>query len=585
MCVTALGAFFFAETAFSTLRDSARPASFSIYRGETRRIKSMDPAKAGDVSSVLAVSKIYEGLLQYSYLDRPYRVVPCLAEELPTVTPDGLCYTFRIRKGIYFQDDPCFESSGGGGREVVAEDFVYSFKRLADLNAASTGYWIFRGRIAGLDDFRAASAGRPADYTREVSGLKAVDRYTLEIRLTQPCPVLIWVLAMSFTCVVPHEAVSRYGDAFGQHPVGTGPYRLESWSQNYRVVYVRNPKWKETGRIERYPASGAPGDAEAGLLADAGKPIPFIDRIEESVIGDASTQWLMFLSNQLQTSDISRDNWDAVLDKNRELRASLSEKGIILSQDPSMNISYLGFNMDDPVVGRNRALRRALNSAIDRNKWCEFLNWRVIPATGLVPPMIRSWNRSESPYPFDLKKARELLAEAGYPDGRDPKTGRRLELTLELGSGETETRETAELLASFMQAIGVVLKPSFNNQPAYFKKLEQRQAQMFLLGWEADYPDPENFLQLFYSPNASPGANHSNFQNAEADRIYETSGLTLDPAERGRLYARMEDIVVSECPVIFLHHGVSFALRHKTLKNTKPHSFPYGMIKYYRLEE
>lgn len=585
MRITALGVLFVAATVFSALGDSARPASLSIYRGETRRIKTMDPAKAGDVASVLAICKIYEGLLQYSYLDRPYRVIPCLAEQPPTVTPDGLCHTFRIRKGIYFQDDPCFESGGGRGREVTAEDFVYSFKRLADLNTSSTGYWIFRGRIVGLDDFRAASAGRPADYARDVPGLKAVDRYTFEIRLTQPCPVLIWILAMSYTCVVPHEAVSRYGSSFGEHPVGTGPYRLESWSQNYRVVYTRNPKWKETGRTERYPASGAPGDADTGLLADAGKPIPFIDRIQESVIGDASTQWLMFLSNEIQTSDISRDNWDAVLEKNRELRGSLKEKGIILSQAPSMNISYLGFNMDDPVVGRNRALRRALSSSIDRNKWCEFLNWRVIPATGLVPPMIRSWDRSESPYPFDLKKARELLTEAGYPDGRDPKTGRRLELTLELGSGETETRETAELLASFMQAIGVVLKPSFNNQPAYFKKLEQRQAQMFLLGWEADYPDPENFLQLFYSPNASPGANHSNFQNAEADRLYEAAGLAMDPAERGRLYARMEDIVVSECPVIFLHHGVSFALRHKTLKNTKPHSFPYGMIKYYRVED
>jgi len=570
----------FRWTCAALASDSGR--SPIVYRSETGRISGLDPAKVGDVASALAVSKIYEGLLQYAYLDRPYRVIPCLAEALPTVTSNGLCHTFRLRKGIFFQNDPCFRGSGRG-REVTADDFVYSFKRLADLNVASSGYWVFRGRIAGLEDFRNASAGHPADYAREVDGLKATDRHTLEIRLTHPCPELTWILAMSYTFVVPREAVEFYGGAFGEHPVGTGPYCLESWSQNYRIVFNRNPKWIQTGRTECYPASGTAADSAVGLLADAGKPIPFIDRIEEYVIGDASTQWLMFLAGELETSGISRDNWDAVLGPNRELRSSLREKGIVLSREPALSVSYLGFNMEDPVVGTNRALRRGLTCAFDRDKWCEFLNGRVMAAASPVPPSIRTWERAGSPFPFDVKRAAELLAEAGYPNGRDPVTGRRLELTIELGSGETETRETAELLAHFMQAVGVVLRPSFNNRPAFFKKLEQRRAQMFLVGWEADYPDPENFLQLFYSPNASPGANHCNYHSADADRLYEAAALTLDPAERNRLFGRMEDLVVADCPVIFLHHDVSFGLRQANLLDYKPHNFPYGMIKYYRL--
>lgn len=558
-------------------------AGLSVYKGETARIRNFDPAKAGDVSSALAVSKIYEGLVQYSYLDRPYRVIPHLAESMPEVSSNGLQYTFRLRKGVYFQDDPCFEKSGGRGREVTAEDFIYSFKRLADAHVGSSGYWGFRGKIAGLDDFRAATSRGPADYGIAVEGLQAPDRYTLQLKLTHADPALMWFLAMSYAAVVPREAVEFYGERFARHPVGTGPFVLESWSQNYRVTYVRNPKWKETGRLDLYPAGGAPDDGAAGLLADAGKPIPFLDRIEESVIGDPSTQWLLFLSGALVMSGISRDNWDAVMTDKGELNGDLVKKGIALAREPALDVSYLGFNMDDPVVGRNKALRQALTCAFDRERWRTFQNNRVIEAVGIVPPAIRPWSRAGSPFSYDVKRAAELLVKAGYPEGRDPASGRRLELTLELGGGDTSSRETAELLAHFMQQVGVVLRPSFNNGPAFFKKLEQRQAQVFLLGWIGDYPDAENFLQLFCSANVSPGINHCNYRNAEVDRLYDAAAVTLDEGERSKLYARMDDIIVEDCPMIFLHHSVSFGLRHAALRNFKPHNFPYGMIKYYRL--
>ncbi len=557
----------------------------SVYHGETGHIAGFDPARASDVYSVMAVARVYEGLVQYAYLDRPYRVEPCLAAEMPSVSPDGLDYTFRLRRGVFFQDDPCFRASAGLGRELTAADFVYAIKRVADVKVASTGYWAFRGRVAGLDEFRARSVQGQIDYGADVEGLKALDRYTLRIRLTRPFPAWLWILAMNYAFAVPREAVEYYGADFVNHPVGTGPYVLHSHVHNYRLEFVRNPKWRETGRVDRYPMKGEPGDETAGLLRDGGKPLPFIDRIIQHVIGDPSTQWLLFLSGRLENSGISRDNWDAVISPSRGLTDTLKREGVVMDAVPALDASYIGFNMEDPVVGRNKLLRQALMCAFDRKRWVEFQNGRVVPSSGPIPPPIRVRDHDESPFPFDLDHARKLLREAGYPEGMDPRTGRRLELTLELGSGGSDTRETAEVLASFMDRIGVVILPSFNNWPTLLKKIEQRRAQMFLLSWVADYPDPENFLQLFYGPNRTPGANRVNYSNAEFDRLYEQAGTLSDEEAKRRLYAQMEGIVIDDVPWLFLHHSLSFGLHHHWLENYKRHEFPYGMGKYYRIDE
>ncbi len=560
-------------------------AGESVYHGETGRLTGLDPARVMDVPSVQAVSKVYEGLLQYSYLKRPYRAEPCLAESLPSVSSNGLEYTFRIRKGIYFQDDPCFETTAGKGRELTADDFVYSIKRVADPKVGSSGYWAFRGRIEGLDAFREAMANGKASYASRVSGVFAPDRHTLCIKLTQSFPAILWILTMNYAFAVPQEAVTYYGQDFVNHPVGTGPYVMNSYVHNYRIEFMRNPKWKETGRMDRYPMHGDETDVAQGLIKDAGMPIPFIDRIVQYAISDASSQWLMFLSNELEMSVISRDNWDAVIVRQDELSEDLRRRGIVMDKAPALDTGYIGFNMDDPVVGVNRYLRQAMMAAFDREKWVKFQNGRVMPADGPVPPAMRRISPGKTLYPFDLERARELMVAAGYPRGRDPRTGKRLELTLELGAGGSDTRETAEVVASFMEQIGLVIVPSFNNWPAFLKKIEQRQAQMFLLSWVADYPDPENFLQLFYGPNETPGANRTNYRNNEFDRLYDQAARLPDGVERDTLCAAMERVVMEDCPWLFLHHSMSFSLRHDRLRNYKAHDFPYGMIKYYRLDE
>jgi len=557
-----------------------------VFYGPTARIRGFDPVKAGDVASAMAISKVYEGLLQYSYLERPYRVVPLLADGMPEVSDDGLTYTFRIRKGIYFQDDPCFVETGGRGRELTAEDFVYSIKRVADVKNASTGYWAFNNRIVGLDEFREASRSPyPTDYDLPVGGLQAIDRYTLRVRLKRPYPQLLWIMAMHYAFAVPREAVEYYGSDFVNHPVGTGPYVLKSWKRNYRVEFVRNPKWTEAGRVELYPAKGEPDDVAAGLLEDAGRPVPFIDRIVQLVVSDASTSWLMFLRGRFAFSGVSRDNWDAVITESRDLTPELKRKGIVLSRTPAMDIYYTGFNMDDPVVGPNKLLRQAMTCAFNTEEWIRFHNNRITRPSGPLPPGVAGYVEKSSPYPFDLERAHRLLARAGYPGGKDPQTGRRLILTLDLGAAEApEVRQSTELFIDFMRRLGIVIRPRYNNWPTFLERLERRQVQLYRLGWIADYPDAENFLQLFYGANSSPGPNHSNYRNPEYDRLYEQMRTMPDCPERTRLIARMVDILMEDCPWIFMSVPLEYLLRHRWLLNYKAHDFPYGMIKYYRVD-
>lgn len=562
--------------------DTLRFEGEQVLYGQTPRIQGFDPAKSGDVASSLAIGKIYEGLLQYAYLDRPYRVEPLLAEGMPDVSEDGLTYTFKIRPGIFFSDDPCFPE--GKGREVTAEDFVYSIKRVADVKNASSGYWAFNGRIVGLDDFREASEGEePTDYDMPVAGLRAVDDRTFEIELTGPYPQLLWILAMHYSHAVPREAVEFYADDFVNHPVGTGPFVLNNWRRNYRIEFVRNPKWRETGRVELYPSEGSEEDRTLGLLEDAGKQIPFLDRIVQYVVDDAAAQWMMFLSGHFSFSGIDRDNWDAVITPDNDLVDRLQEQGIRLMATSTLDLYYIGFNMDDPVVGTNKKLRQALSCAFKPETLVQYYNGRITPLYGPIPDPLTGFRAEPSPYSFNLEKARRLLAEAGYPDGIDPETGRRLELTLELGAA-TGVQQQVDLLADMFDQIGIVLKAGYNNWPTFLDKMDRRQAQMFQLGWVADYPDAENFLQLFHSSNASPGPNHANYANPEFDALYDQMRVLLPGEEKDALCVQMADIIIEDCPWIFMYQPMSYALIHDWLKNFKKHSFSYGMTKYRRTD-
>lgn len=563
--------------------DTLRFDDEQVLYGRTSRIQGFDPVKSGDVASSMAIARMYEGLLQYAYLKRPYEVEPLLAAEMPMVSEDGLTYTFRIRDGIFFQDDACFPE--GVGRELTAEDFVYSIKRIADLKMASSGYWAFNGRIVGLDEFRSSTEGpEPTNYDAAVDGLRALDDYTLQIQLTDSYPQLLWVLAMHYSFAVPREAVEFYGDSLVNHPVGTGPYRLESWKRNYRIEFIRNPKWEETGRMELYPSEGSEEDRALGRLDDAGEQLPFIDRVVQYVVDDPATQWMMFLSGHFSFSEISRDNWDVVITEDRGLTDTLKEQGIELLARPTLDLYYIGFNMDDPVVGGNKKLRQALSCAFNQEDWSRLYNHQILPAHGPVPVPLVGSKENRSSYSFDLEKAKRLLQEAGYPKGVDPRTGRRLVLSMDSSAaGDSLIRQSNELIRAFMSEIGVELKMHYSNKPAFFKRVQGGETQMFRLSWFADYPDAQNFLQAFYGPNAH-ASNRAAYNRPEYDRLYEEMSGMFSSPDRDRICEEMVELIIEDCPWIFMHQPMNFDLRHEWVKNFSPHNFSYGMDKYRRVD-
>ncbi|MCM2322568.1 MAG: ABC transporter substrate-binding protein [Oligoflexia bacterium] len=541
------------------------------------RIKGLDPIYADDIYSGTEVKRAYEGLLQYHYLKRPYELAPNLAEAMPEVSADGRSYTFKLKKGVLFQDDPCFKETGGQGRELTADDVVYSFLRLVDPRLVSTGWWVLDGKIEGLNEWRESAKHAPPDYTKPITGLQALDRYTVRITLVRRSAQFLFALAMPFTSIVPREAVQHYGKEFLNHPVGTGPFRMAEFDRNSRLVWVKNP----TYRKELYPSEGESGDKEAGLLEDAGKPIPFLDRIVVQVFDETHPQWLSFLSGKLDATGIPKDNFAEAVGGNHDLTPELQKKGIRLHKNPGIDIVRTTFNMKDPLVGRNKLLRQAISLAYDAEPYIElFFNGRAIPAQGPIPPGVAGFDPDfKNPYrQYNLEKAKELLAKAGYPGGKGLPP---LEYS---ATADGVSRQTTEYLQKLLAPLGIKLKVNTYSWPEFQAGVKNARGQLWSYAWNADYPDAENFLQLFYSKNASPGPNDANYSNPEFDRLYEKALQLQDGPERTALYQQMVRIVVEDCPWIFAVHRSIFSLVQPWVKNYKRHGFEHNAMKYYRVD-
>ena len=562
--------------------------------------RTLDPAQVSDTTSAEILCQIYDSLYQNAYLERPYKVIPALAADYPQsriyyedllekgkkVRKARMEYVFRLRNDIYFQDDPCFP--GGKGRPVTAQDVIYSIKRLADPAVQATGYWLVAGKIKGLDEFfNRAVAGGKADYAMDIDGLKALDDRTLKIILTEPYPAFIYVMSMPYTAPVAWEAVAYYNvpgrGGFSRHPVGTGAYRLKLWKRQHRIILEKSPSFRK----ETYPSSGAPGDREKGLLEDAGKPLPFLDEIWYSIISAGQPVWLLFLQGYLDASGIPQEQFDKVVTKNLELSDRFIQKGISLEIASELSVFYLAFNMRDPLLGKNKLLRQALSLSYDTDLYNQiFLNGRAINAQGPLPPGIFGYDPNlKNPYKTqDLARARELLAQAGFPGGIDPRTGQPLELVYDIGADSTRAREVAAFDMRCFEQLGVKMKLQVNTWSQHLERSHKGTFQMFSLGWNADYPDPENFLQLLYGPNAPPNPNSSSFADPEYDRLYEKMKTMEDTPEREAVIRRMVAIVIGECPWIFNIHSPSYVLRQAWVKNGKSHSISGNYRKYIRID-
>lgn len=546
-----------------------------VFRRVNGRVISLDPIEEATVYAARSVSLVYETLLEYDYTTRPYKLKPSLAQSMPSVDEAGLVYEFTINTNIYFTPNRCFGLNEDGSpktRHIVASDLVYSFKRLADAKLPSSGYWILRGRVKGIDDFHALSkTNQVTDYGIAVEGLSAPTDDRLVITLSTPSPVFEWLLALPYASVVAHEAVEFYGSVFRENPVGTGPYKLADWRRNYALRFSRNHAWRG------WNTSGLAEDAKRGLY-------PF-EEIFYPEIEDPSTQWLAFLSGDLDIQgEVSRDNWDEVVTTNGTLNPSLAKKGFEMVTMPTLEVSYIGINMDDPLLGKNKYLRQALNAAFDSARWTDFYRGRIVPASGAVPPGVAGADSSPLPFGRGLEVARNLLAKAGYPEGIDPATGRRLRLVIDLGRTTQDMRESTELLIAFFDRCGIELVAEYHSWPSFLEKVSKRRSQLFRIGWVGDYPDAENFLQLFYGPSASPGPNRCNYNNPEFDKLFREA-MASNQARRLELYGEMQKIIKEDCPWIFLGYSTALSLVAPTVEGYIPHDFPYGMEKHFRCKK
>ena len=404
-----------------------------------------------------------------------------------------------------------------------AADMVASLARLRDPEIVTPNGWLMKS----------------------VDAITAKDERTVEIRLKNRCHFFPWLMAMS-------PASVRRPDGSG-----TGPFELASWRKNHEMVFRR-----------RSPS-----------------PKQF-DTVRYLVIDDLSTQWLMFLKGEIDfLGEISKDNWDVVMGKDGKLDPSLAAQGVKLYSIPTLEVFYMGINMRDPVLGGNRKLRQALNAAFDYPRWEEYFSKRTVQADGPVPPGVDGKLSAPFKYAFDLDLAKRLMKEAGYADGIDPKTGRRLVLTLSFGRASTGSREMGELLASFYEKIGVKLELSFHTWDAFLKAVNEGRVQIYNMGWVGDYPDAENFLQLFYSKNVSPGPNHSYYVNAEYDREYDAAMSASTAEERNRHWAACQEMIREDCPWIFSHFGKANSLVRPRVGNYVPSDFPYGQEAYFTVAE
>ena len=474
---------------------------------------------------------------------------------MPVASADGLTYTFKIVKGVKFQDDAAFP--GGKGREVEAADFVYSIKRLADSKNQAEGWWVLDGKLKGLNEWRDKNAKLPTtNYDEEVEGLKAVDKYTLQFKLVKRFPQFLYALAMPYTYVVAKEVVAKYNKEFINHPVGTGPFFLPKFDQGKKITYFKSP----TFRDKFYPTDSSPELKD--LLGDAGKKLPLVDKIVVNVIIESQPGWLKFNKGEIDTYSIPKDNFATAV-KDNKLSADLVAKGLELKITPMLDLTYTAFNYDNKLFS-NTKLRKAMYMAFDEGKSNElFYNNTAFPAQGVIPPGIAG-NVKDYKNPFkgpNVEGAKKMLAEAGYPNGKGLP-----EITYDIADSTT-SRQMAEFFQKQMELIGIKIKIQASPWPEFLAKQKKRSLQMFGAAWGADYPDAENFLQLLYGPNASPGANSSNYNNPQFNKDFEAAVSMPDSPERTARYEKLNKFLAEEAVIMFNNHRQSYSLTQGWLRN------------------
>lgn len=538
--------------------------------------RSLDPMKQFDEASAQMVQNIYDPLLRYSYLKRPYELEPNLLKEMPVLQSDGLTYIFNLKENVYFHDDEAFPN--GKGRKMTSDDVIYSLKRFADSNINTQSYSLIKGFIVGMDSFRSQSNSKDFDYSKNnIEGLKKINESSFSIKFAFKNPLAFHPFAFSGLAIVPREAVEKYGEDFAKHPVGTGPFYLKKYSRRGKHILARNPKYHRT-----YPKEGMPGDKEKGLLDDAGKQLPLVDEVHLPLIEETQPAMLKFKKGELHWIRMNKDEFNNIATKNEDGSFSLKSdwaKKFSMFYEPMLSSFYMKFNMQDKILGKNKALRQAIALSMNRSGYIDLLhNGRGLVSESIVPFSLNgSANETNSTwYTQNIDLAKKKLVEAGYPEGKGLPP-----ITIEYRATTKDSRQGFEFFRNDWAKIGLKVNANFQTFSTFIKRTESGNYQVADAGWGADFPDGENFYQLLYSKNKAPGPNDGNYSNPEYDKIYEKMRFMEHGPERIALMKKLDAIIKDEVPVLLIYNPLSFGLYQKSVKNFKRNmlvDYPYQYI-------
>jgi len=551
-----------------------------------------DPQPTQDYYSSLILRALFDSLYAPDYLARPYRMAPNTAAAMPEISTDGTTWTIRVKPGIHFADDPVF---GGKKRELTAYDYVYSWKRLVDPKVRSPNVFYIAGKLVGLDAaVEKAKATGKFDYDADIEGLRALDRYTIRLKLVEPDYTLMDALPQTAMAAVAREVIEAHGDASGwamAHPIGTGPYVLKEWRRGQKIVLEANPNYRE----EYFPAALEKMDEPARALVAQmkGKRLPQIGRVEISIIEESNPQLLAFNSSALDYANVPADLVPRVLDSSNRLLPEYVKEQVRLERATQPSIAYAYFNMEDPVVGGYTpdkiALRRAIVMAFNTPDQIRvWYQGQAIPATQPVPPDAQGHVPGLSTRAsYDPATAKVLLDRFGYKDRdgdgwRDLPDGR--PLVLSMGSTPSgRDRERDELWAKSMAAIGIRIEFVKQKWPDLLKMARAGQLQMWSVGWITTSGDGYAFMQLLYGPNSGQN-NLGRFRNTEYDELYRASTHVPHGPERQKLYAKMDTIIAAYNPWELGVYRYESTLVRPWVLGYRKHIYDEHAWKYYDLD-
>ena len=532
---------------------------------------SFDPAQISDLYSRTVAAGIFDAPLEFAFMARPFRLRPNTAAAMPEVSADFRSFTIRLKPGILFDDDPAF---GGRKRELTAADYVYSIKRHYDPRWKSGNLYILESaKILGLSELRkrALEAKQPFDYDTEVEGLRALDRYTLQIRLAEPSPRFLYNLADgSFTGALAREVVEAHGDKVGEHPVGTGPYRLAQWKRSSRMLLQKNPNYREVLYDEQPPADDARLQAIAQQFK--GRRLPIIDQVQISVIEEAQPRWLSFLNGEQDLLEGVPGEFADIAIPNNQLAPNLAKRGIGMLRVPRADVAVTYFGMEHPLVGGTApdkvALRRAIALAVDVPREIALVRrGQAVPAQSPVAPGAWGYDpafRSEMSE-HNLARAKALLDLYGYVDRdgdgwRDQPDGRPMQLEYATSPDQT-SRQLSELWKKNMDALGLRIEFKVAKWPEQLKASRAGKLMMWGVGWSASQPDADTFLALGYGPNKGQ-ANHARFDLKAFNELYERQRMLPDGPERQALIDQAKKIMIAYMPYKVHVHRITTDLWH-----------------------